>query len=120
MVLLMISPTLEAEEGMEEADAFTFSFLLISDIVRLLRIAIFVRRIKNAFVWSKESLGYASSDGVGGEKRTVCAVFPDLSHQCHNLIGDEPQAFFAVYEGRGGMEAADYAAKHLHHHISCL
>jgi protein phosphatase 1L len=114
----MISPTLEAEEALEEANAFTFAFLIISDVVRLLRIAVFVRRIKNAFVWSKESLGYASSDGSGGEKQTVCVVFPDLSHQCSHLIGDEPQAFFAVYDSRGGMEAAEFAAKHLHQHMT--
>jgi serine/threonine protein phosphatase PrpC len=118
LILLMISPTLEAEEAAEEADSISFAFLIISDIVRLLRIAIFVRRIKNAFVWSKESLGYASSEGPNGEKKTVCVVFPDLSNQCSNLIGDEPQAFFAVFEGRAGIEAADYAAKHLHHHMT--
>lgn len=104
-----ISPMIKAEV----ASAYAFAFLLGNDIVRVVRIAIFLRRIKRAIVWSKESLGYASSKGYAGKKQILCSVFPDLSKQCSILIGQEPQSLFAMYDGEGGMQAAEYAAKHM-------
>ena len=107
--LFIISPTAQAQE----ADAYVFAFLLGNDIIRIVRIAIFLRRIKRAIIWSKESLGYASSKGYAGKKQILCSVFPDLSKQCSILIGQEPQSFFAIYDGIGGLQAAEYTAKHL-------
>jgi len=116
--VFLITPAVNNEIQMEKSDAFSFAARITSDVFRLLRIAIFVRRIRKAIAWSKESLGYASAKGYGRKMQNVCVVIPDLSKQCPHLVGQEPQAFFAVYESHGGIEAAECAGRSLHQAMS--
>lgn len=48
------------------------------------------------------------------EDRHVC--IPDLN-ALFNLEGHEPQAFFAVYDGHGGVDAAKFAQTQVHYRI---
>uniref|UniRef100_A0A670YJC1 Protein phosphatase, Mg2+/Mn2+ dependent 1F n=1 Tax=Pseudonaja textilis TaxID=8673 RepID=A0A670YJC1_PSETE len=39
-------------------------------------------------------------------------------HKLHSLLDDVDRAYFAVYDGHGGIEAANYAAAHLHVNVA--
>lgn len=89
----------------EFADATSFGVRLANDFIRVLRIALFARRIRRAIRWDKESMGYAASRGHCITMEDACVVKPDLG---------DLSSFFAVYDGNNGNQAAEYCAKHLH------
>ncbi|KAH9525803.1 Protein phosphatase 1E [Bulinus truncatus] len=101
--------------GPPQLDAAKLLSKVVSHVHDILRLW---RQSPPTFVTSSTSL-LVSSYAIKNSRRKMedkHVVITDLN-TLYNLKDSPPQSYFAIFDGHGGLDAATYAATHLHGHM---